>query len=60
MKTNWKGVLVKFEDSKYNYKTSVNANRDDESIIKYFVGQIFNLGNVEDNCQKCIEIEITS
>jgi len=47
---------VKFADPKYNYSTSINGT--DESIRAYFVGKWLNLGTVEDNMQKCIDVVI--
>lgn len=54
-----KSVKVIFKDPKYNYYTSVNGERSDDEIKKYFVGTYFNLGvyPVED-MQKCIKVEI--
>jgi hypothetical protein len=49
-------VHVKFEDSSYNYSTSVSAQTDEESARKYFVGTIFNLGHLKDDLQTCIDI----
>lgn len=50
-----KSIKVIFEDSKYNYETSVNQELTDQQIKEYFIGQIFNLGRFKDNLQKCIE-----
>ena len=55
----FKTANVFFKDSKYNYSTSVNANVSDANIVKYFKGQIFNLGNVQDNLQRCIDCIIS-
>lgn len=55
---NRKVAHVKFADSKYNYSTSINGQVSDEDIIKYFKGQMFNLGTVEDNMQKCIDCTV--
>lgn len=60
MKTNLKTVLVKFENEKYNYKTSVNANSSEESLRRYFVGASFDMGCYPiENMQVCIDIEIS-
>ena len=59
MSSNLKTVKVIFEDSKYNYSTSVNGQVSDEDIRKYFVGVWLNLGSGEnDNMQKCIGCEV--
>jgi len=58
-KSMFKIVNVRFADSKYNYKTSVNGKQTDEEIIKYFKGKIFNMGQVhKDDLQKCIECTV--
>lgn len=44
-----------FDDSKYNYSTEINGT--EEEIRAYFIGQVFNLGCVNDDMQKCINIE---
>ena len=49
-------VQVLFEDEKYNYWTSVSAETTKESATDYFKGQVFNLGQLEDNLQTCIGI----
>lgn len=53
-----KSVLVQFENPKYNYATSVNGNLSDSEILSYFIGKWFNLGNVNDNMQKCVSAKI--
>ena len=53
--SNLKTAHVKFTDSKYNYSTSVNGKLNDAEIIKYFKNKWFNLGNIEDDMQKCID-----
>lgn len=54
-----KTALVKFEDSKYNYKTSVNGNLSDEEIKQYFVGMYINCAPFPDEkMKKCVECEI--
>jgi hypothetical protein len=50
-------VKVFFEDSKYNYTTSVSDQTTEESAREYFVDTWFNLGHIEDDMQKCINIE---
>jgi len=54
----FKTANVRFADTKYNYKTSVNGKLSDEEIIKYFKGQVFNLGNVQDDLHVCIECTV--
>ena len=53
-----KSASVQFADSKYNYITSVNGKLSDEDIVKYFKNKWFNLGNVQDDMQKCIECTV--
>ena len=53
-----KTANVQFADPKYNYSTSVNGEVSDEQIIKYFKGQMFNLGNVQDNVQQCTDCTV--
>jgi hypothetical protein len=56
---NSKAVKVIFEDSKYNYTTSVNPEATDESLKKYFIGTTFNVGTYPTELmKKCISIEI--
>lgn len=66
-----KTAEVLFEDSKYNYETSVNAKLTDEEIKAYFIGKKFNLGGIKydhntdteieyDNMQLCIGCNVTS
>jgi len=50
----FKTAHIKFEDSKYNYSTSINPNLSDEQIKTYFISTWFNFGTVGDNMQKCI------
>ena len=55
-----KTAHVKFEDSKYNYSTSVNGSLTDSEIKDYFVGEWFNLGHADnDNIQLCIDCIVT-
>lgn len=50
---------VLFENSKYNYTTSVNGQLSDEEIKTYFEGKTFNLGNGDkDDLQKCIKCNV--
>lgn len=51
-------VHVCFQQKQYNYTTSVNPDSTDQELKDYFVGKQFNLGQVEDNLQTCIRIEI--
>lgn len=54
-----KTAEVLFENSKYNYKTSVNGQLSEEEIKAYFEGKTFNLGNGEsDDLQKCIKCNV--
>jgi len=57
-KPMFKTANVRFTDNKYDYKTSVNGKLSDTEIIKYFKGQVFNMGNVRDDLQKCIECTV--
>lgn len=57
--SNFKTANVKFKNPKYNYSTSVNGKLSDSDIIKYFKGTAFNLGNVKDNLQTCIDCTVT-
>lgn len=57
--SNLKKANVFFADSKYNYSTSVNGKLSDEEIIKYFKGNVFNLGHADkDNVQECIDCTV--
>lgn len=49
-----KTIKVIFENGDYLY-TKINGTS--EEIKDYYVGNIFNIGVVEDNLQKCISIE---
>ena len=54
-------VKVLFNNTEYNYQTSVSATATKESVTHYFVGKKFNLGAypVED-MQVCTGIEFTN
>jgi hypothetical protein len=54
-KPRFKTANVQFADPSYNYRTSVNGSQTDEEIVRYFKGQVFNLGIDHDNVQLCIE-----
>jgi len=57
--SNLKKANVFFADSKYNYSTSVNGKLSDEEIIKYFKGNVFNLGHADkDNVQECTDCTV--
>ena len=48
-----------FADPKYNYSTSINGCVSDEDIKKYFKGQLFNMGQADnDNMQICIDCTV--
>jgi hypothetical protein len=51
-------VHVKMADEKYNYTTSVNSKLTESEIRAYFVGATFNVGTVEDQLVKCIDVAI--
>ena len=54
-----KTVKVIFEDTKYNYITSVNPKVSFDDVVSYFVGKWFNVGSGEhDNMQQCIAVEV--
>ena len=59
-KPKFKTAYIRFTDPSYDYRTSVNGNLTNEEIVRYFKGQSFNLGNVDDNVQICIECSIES
>lgn len=54
----FKKANVFFADSKYNYSTSVNGKLSDTEIINYFKNKTFNMGNVQDDLQVCIECTV--
>ena len=47
-------IKVIFENDDYLY-TKINGTR--EEIEEYYIGNIFNIGVVNDNLQKCVSIE---
>jgi hypothetical protein len=54
-------VRIMFEDDVYNYTTSVNGERTEEEIKKYFVGKYFNMGVYpNENMQQCTNIKINN
>ena len=57
-KPRFKKANVIFEDSTYNYSTSVNGSISDTEIINYFKNKWFNMGNTEDDMQKCIDCTV--
>ena len=57
-KPRFKKANVIFEDSKYNYSTSVNGSLSDTEIINYFKNKWFNMGDHEDDMQKCIDCTV--
>jgi hypothetical protein len=62
-RTDWKekqmpAVKVLFEESKYNYTTSVSYETDEKEANKYFIGTVFNVGEYpQEIMKKCIGIE---
>ena len=55
---NLNAVKVKFDNSQYNYITSVSHQSTEQSCRKYFVGTWFNMGQYPvDDFQRCIGIE---
>lgn len=54
-------VLVRFENSDYNYQTSVSEQTTEESATAYFVGKSFNFGNDSlEDFQTCKSIVFNS
>lgn len=52
------GVVAHLEGGT-SYGTSVNPQCSDDEIRRYFVGQVFNIGNADrDDCRICTHIEI--
>lgn len=49
-------VKVTFENGD-SFETDFNAEVSREEIKKYYLGKYFNLGSVDDNMQKCINVE---
>ena len=55
---NLNAVKVKFDNSQYNYTTSVSPQSTEQSCREYFVGNLFNLGQYPvDDFQRCASIE---
>ena len=51
-------VLVKFNDPKYNYQTSINGSVPINEVRNYFVGRMFDRGSYpKENFQRVIDIE---
>ena len=51
-------IHVIFENSTYNYFTSVSKNSTKEALEKYFVNQSFNVGIYpSEKMQKCTSIK---
>ena len=50
-------IRVIFENGDYFY-TAFNGTK--EEIITYYIGKMFNLGNVDDDMQKCVAVEFLS
>ena len=58
--SNLVSVDVKFEDSQYNYSTSMNGRCSDHEIQAYFVGERLDRGVFpKENFQKCIGVTIS-
>jgi hypothetical protein len=54
-------VTVKFKDSKYNYQTVVNPKVSEQEVRRYFVGQMFNVGQYPKEIMlECIDIDFNS
>lgn len=51
-----KTVYVQFKDAIYNYYTLVNALLNEQEIMRYFKGRIFDMGC--ENFQRCIDAKI--
>lgn len=50
-------VYIEFEESNFNYYTNVSTNVSKDSVIKYFLGNFFNVGIYpNENLQKCIKV----
>ena len=54
-----KTVHVLFEDSGYNYTTSINPECTFDEIYDYFVGIKFNVGGMDENMQECIAVTVS-
>lgn len=50
-----KSAKVTFENGD-SFTTSINGTT--ESITKYYLNKVFNIGSVEDNLQRCIKVEV--
>jgi hypothetical protein len=55
--SNLNSVIVKFDNSDYNYTTCVSLTATRESCEKYFINTWFNVGSFPiENMQKCTSI----
>ena len=52
-------IKIKCTYSNGNVITT-NINGDIETAKKYYVGQMFNIGNIEDDFQQCIKVELAN
>ena len=43
-------------DNGDNFTTRINATEQESR--KYYMGKVFNVGTVDDNLQKCIDVEV--
>lgn len=50
-------VKVTFEDGNYLYST---INTDLAGALRYYLGQVFNVGVEEDKLVKCVDVEVIS
>ena len=48
-------VKVIFANDDY-FETWINLPKDDAII--YYLGNVWNIGSVEDNLQKCVKVEV--
>lgn len=54
-------VIVMFEDSSFNYNTSISYKATEESVRNYFVNGSFNVApyGQPENFKRCIDIKFT-
>ena len=57
--SNLKTAHVIFENSDYNYSTSVNGSQTDQEIKDYFIGTSFNVAAYPNEVfEKCIDCKV--